>query len=67
MVDKFTNAKACFAANLELLPNPNGIIPMSADRQIFWNLSRGLHDLACALEDMDSRLRRLEVAQRPGK
>jgi hypothetical protein len=67
----FTNAKACFAENLEALPAPNLGMSRAGESLLFYNLSRGLHDLTCAVEkrldDLDSRLRGLDAIRPPNR
>jgi len=67
----FKNAKACFAENLEALPAPALGMPRTGQALVLWNLSRGLHDLTCAmektLEDLESRIRHLEVGRQQSK
>lgn len=62
----FKNAKACFAENLERLPQPNPLAPITGVEALMWNLSRGLHDLTAAVEinmaDLHSRISALEKA-----
>lgn len=68
---KFKNARACFAQNIESLPQPNLMAPLHGEAALMWNLYRGLHDLTSAiedqLEDIDSRLSAVEAALQPRK
>ena len=68
---KFQNAKACFAENIERLPQPSLMVPLQGAEALMWNLNRGLHDLSSAIEDrfddLEWRLDALETALRPRK
>jgi hypothetical protein len=55
----FKNAKACFAENIERLPQPNPPLKnLEKADALMWNLNRGLLDLTTALE---TRLKELEA------
>lgn len=67
----FKNAKACFAENVNDLPQPSRFGKMEkADGQM-WNLNKGLHSLTVAIEErfaeMESRIRHLEQTQQRSK
>jgi hypothetical protein len=66
-MSKFTGAKACFAENInDYLPQPNRLAKLAKDDALMWNLNKGLHSLATAIEqrfdELDARIQRLEQA-----
>jgi len=69
-MSKFDDAKTCFAENVnDYLPRPSRLAKMEKQDALMWNLSKGLHSLATAIEerfhDLDSRVQHLEqVLQR---
>lgn len=71
-MSKFTGAKACFAENInDYLPQPSRFATLQKEDALMWNLNKGLHSLATAIEqrfdELDSRIHRLEQALQRGR